>query len=138
LNVAHYVTIIDEAGVALFDHLGMGEAYTKETGGSWVVLENHITYDNELRFGERVGVETQFIDYDQKRLHLYHEIRPVDGNGISATCEQMTMFFDLNERRPAPFPPHVMKKIELIADSHSKLPRPDNLGRKIGIRKPKR
>ncbi|MCA8909329.1 MAG: acyl-CoA thioesterase, partial [Rhodospirillaceae bacterium] len=68
LNVAYYVLIFDMAGVALFDHLGMGEAYSRETGGSWVVLESHITYDREVMPSDVVTVETRLIDHDAKRL----------------------------------------------------------------------
>ena len=137
LNVANYVMIFDEAGVALFDHLGMGEAYTKETGGSWVVLENHVTYDRELRLDEKVEVSSQIIDFDAKRLHLYHEICKTDDaeGGPCSTCEQMTMFFDLKARRPAPFPEHVFEKIERYAKEHSSLFRPPNLGRVIGLKR---
>lgn len=137
LNVANYVLIFDEAGVALFDHFGMGEAYSMETGGSWVVLENHITYDQELRLGESVKVTSQIIDYDAKRLHLYHEIHKIgDESGRpSSTCEQMTMFFDLNERRSTAFPGHVMAKITHYGEAHSRLKTPTNLSRIIGLPK---
>jgi len=137
LNVANYVLIFDEAGVALFDHLGMGEAYSMETGGSWVVLENHVTYDRELRLGESVRVITQIIDHDAKRLHLYHEIHKIgdDSGRPSSTCEQMTMFFDLNDRKSTGFPDHVIEKITHYAEVHSKLPLPKNLGRQIGIKR---
>ncbi len=139
LNVANYVLIFDEAGVALFDHLGMGEAYSMETGGSWVVLENHVTYDLELVLGDKVKVTTQIIDYDAKRLHLYHEIHKLGGEveGPSSTCEQMTMFFDLNARRAAAFPEHVMENITRIANQQKTLPKPANIGRTIGIKRTK-
>jgi len=139
LNVANYVLIFDEAGVALSDYIGMGETYSRETGASWVVLENHVTYDRELRLGERVKVTTQFIAHDQKRLHLYHEIIKIgeEDKGPSSTCEQMIMFFDLNTRRSGPYPPHVMEKIEACMALHSTLPKPDNIGRKIGLPSPK-
>ena len=136
LNVAYYVLVFDMAGVALFDHLGMGEAYSRETGGSWVVLENHVTYDREVLHDDVVGVETRVIDHDAKRLHLYHEMRKVGGDdGPAATCEQMTMFFDLRARRAAPFPDHVAAAITRIAGRHASLPRPENIGRTIGIRR---
>ena len=135
LNVAYYVLIFDMAGVALFDHLGMGEAYSRETGGSWVVLENHVTYDSEVLPDDVVAVDTRLIDHDAKRLHLYHEMHKVGGNGPAATCEQMTMFFDLRARRAAPFPDHVAAAITRIAEQHAALPRPKTLGRTIGIRR---
>lgn len=136
LNVAGYTTLFDEAGVALFDRLGMGEAYSRRTGGSWVVLESHVTYDRELVLGDAVEVRSRLVDHDAKRLHLYHEIHKTTGDGGAAsTCEQMTMFFDLNARRPADFPDHVMANIARLAADHAPLPRPANLGRLIGIKR---
>ena len=135
LNVASYVLIFDMAGVALFDHLGMGEAYSRETGGSWVVLESHLTYDREVLADDVVSVETRFVDHDAKRLHLYHEMHIASGGGPAATCEQMTMFFDLRTRRAAPFPEHVARAIDRIGQGQAALPRPKTLGRTIGIRR---
>lgn len=135
LNVAYYVLIVDMAGVALFDHLGMGEAHSRETGESWVVLESHITYDREIMPSDVVTVETRLIDHDAKRLHLYHEIWTAGGDGPSSTCEQMAMFFDLKARRSGPFPAHVAAAIAPIAAEHAALPRPARLGRTIGIRR---
>ena len=136
LNVAYYVLIFDMAGVALFDHLGMGEAYSRETGGSWVVLESHVTYDREVLPDDIVAVDSRIIDHDAKRLHLYHEMHKVGADeGPAATCEQMTMFFDLKARRSAPFPEHVAAAIDGIAGDHAALPRPARLGRSIGIRR---
>ena len=124
------------AGVALFDHLGKGEAYSRETGESWAVLENHVTYDREVLGDDLVRVESRIIDHDAKRLHLYHEILKAGaGNEVAATCEQMTIFFDQRSRRTAPFPDHVAAAITRIASEHAALPRPENLGRTIGIRR---
>ena len=51
LNVAYYLLIFDQAGEVLIHSLGLGEGVTRSTGISWVVLENHITYDNEGTLG---------------------------------------------------------------------------------------
>lgn len=138
LNVANYMRIFDDAGVALFDRLGMGEAHSRATGESWVVLESHVTYDRELGLGARVAVRTQIVDFDAKRVHLYHELHNMDaepGESLSATCELMVLFFDLGARRAGPFPAAVMGEIERLAAAQADLPRPADLGRVIGIRR---
>ncbi len=136
LNVAYYVLIFDQAGEALVNSLGMGEAVTRATGISWVVLENHVTYDQEVTLGQTVDVTMQVVDYDHKRLHLYWEMHVSGEDGyLAATLEQMVMCVDLNRRRSTSFPPEVQAQIDALAKAHAKLPTPVNIGRRIGIRR---
>lgn len=136
MNVAYYVLVFDMAGEALAQSLGLGEKVTKETGFSWVVLENHITYDNEVSLGQEVEVRMQLVDHDPKRMHLYFEMHVKGESGyLAATLEQMAMCVNLNERRSAAFPDAVMAEIESLSKGQSALDRPQNIGRTIGIRK---
>ncbi len=136
LNVAYYLLIFDQAGEALVHSLGLGEAVTRATGISWVVLENHITYDNEVTLGQMVDVHMQLLDYDQKRLHLYFEMYVKGDKGyLAATLEQMLLCVDLNKRRSTRFPYNVQAEIQNLFRSQADLPRPGNIGRQIGIRR---
>ena len=136
LNVAYYVLIFDQAGEALVRSLGLGEAVTRATGISWVVLENHITYDREVTLGQTVDVRMQVLDHDQKRLHLYAEMHVRGDRGyLAATLEQMLMCVDLKQRRATPFPEDVQTNIQSLAQRDAHLARPENVGRKIGIRR---
>lgn len=136
VNVAAYVQIFDLAGEALITELGMGEAMTRETGISWAVLENHITYDNEVVLGQQVEVRVQLVDHDHKRLHLYYEMHVTGDSGyLASTLEQMLMCIDLGKRKSASFPESTMKIINQWAEEHYRLQRPETLGRTIGIRR---
>ena len=53
----------------------------------------------------------------------------------ASTLEQISMCVDLNERKSASFPVEVLSKIKILSQHQSHLERPDNIGRKIGIRK---
>ncbi len=136
MNVAYYVLIFDLAGEEFVRTLGLGEAVTRQTGISWMVLENHITYDNEVSLGQQVEVRLRLVDQDQKRLHLYFEMHVAGEDGyLASTLEQMALCVDLNERRSAEFPADVKAAIDALAEEHSALPVPENIGRKIGIRR---
>jgi acyl-CoA thioester hydrolase len=136
MNVAYYVLVFDHAGEALVESLGLGEAVTADTGISWMVLENHITYDDEVSLGQEVDIRIQVVDYDQKRLHLYYEMHVPGPEGyLASTLEQMMMCVELDERRSAIFPEAVVKKIQALSEQQSHLERPENIGRKIGLRK---
>ena len=136
MNVAYYVLVFDLAGESLACSLGLGEEIAKTTGISWMVLESHITHDQEVSLGQEVEVRMQLLDHDHKRMHLYFEMYLKGSNGyLASTLEQMVMCVDLKERRSASFPDEVLAKIKSLAQQQSHLKRPDNIGRKIGIRK---
>jgi acyl-CoA thioester hydrolase len=136
LNVAFYVLIFDQSGEALMQSIGLGEGVTRETGFSWVALENHVTFDREVTLGQTVDVRIQLLDHDAKRLHIYLEMHVRGANGyLAATQEQMLMCIDLRQRRSAPFPKEVQASIEAMARQHAQMAPPANIGRKIGIRR---
>ncbi|UTW01848.1 thioesterase family protein [Amphritea atlantica] len=138
MNVAYYVLIFDQAGVELVTQLGLSEAVTAETGISWMVLENHITYNNEVVLDQPVEIRCQLIDHDSKRLHLYFEMYAHTESGVeylASTLEQMAMCVDLNSRSNCEFPPAVAEQINAMAELQAELTQPANIGRKIGIRR---
>ena len=136
LNEAYYLLIFDQAGEVLLHSLRLGEEVTRATGISWVVLENHITYNNEVTLGEIVEVRIQLLDHDQKRLHLYFEMHVKGDKGyLAATLEQMLLCIDLNKRSSARFPDNVQAEIQTLFQSQAALPRPKNIGRQISIRR---
>lgn len=138
MNVAYYVLIFDHAGEQLAEDLGLGEQVTKETDISWMVLENHITYNNEVVLDQPVDVRMQLVDHDSKRLHLYFEMYAKNDDGseyLASTLEQMAMCVNLKERKASVFPDAVKANIERLEQAQAELPKPENIGRTIGIRR---
>jgi acyl-CoA thioester hydrolase len=138
MNVAYYVLIFDKAGEKWVADLGLGETVTQKTGISWMVLENHITYDNEVVLDQPVEVRALLLDHDSKRLHIYFEMYAKNEDGSeyrASTLEQMAMCVDLNTRKSCDFPASMAEKILLKASAQVDLNRPDNIGRIIGIRR---
>ena len=74
MNVAYYMLAFDMATDALFDHIDLGEAYKNKYNFSTFTLEAHITYDREVLEGDPLRFKTTVLDYDEKRLHYFHEI----------------------------------------------------------------
>ncbi|MDO6565113.1 thioesterase family protein [Amphritea sp. 1_MG-2023] len=138
MNVAYYVLIFDLAGTELVSQLGLSEAVTNASQISWMVLENHITYNNEVVLDQLVEVRCQLIDHDSKRLHLYFEMfaqHPDGSEYLASTLEQMAMCVDLSSRSSCPFPVEIAENIATLAAQQSTLASPANIGRKIGIRR---
>jgi acyl-CoA thioester hydrolase len=133
LNVAYYQVFFDRAIDELFTLLGLGPKYLAETNNSMFALEAHISYLREIRAGERVHVDSQILDRDAKRIHLFQTLIHADENFVSATGEIMQLHVSMATRRSAPFPPERMALVEACAAAHAGLPRPERAGRRIGI-----
>jgi acyl-CoA thioester hydrolase len=135
MNLAYYMLAFDHATDLLFDLLELGGDYRQRTDCSLFTLEAHITYERELLAGDRLRVTTQLIDCDAKRLHYFHFMYHGEQGYLTATNELISLHVDLATRRSSPFPPGGRAAIERILAAHRSLPRPQWLGRMIGIRR---
>ena len=54
---------------------------------------------------------------------------------LAATNELITMHIDMSKRRSAPFAPEMLDRLEAVMQVHKHLPRPEKVGRTIGIRR---
>lgn len=135
MNVAWYVLVFDHATDALLARLGMDPAYVRREQLSTFALEMHVTYARELVLGAPYTVHTQVLDADTKRIHLHHQMRHAGEHWSAATNEVMLMHVDMRQRRATPFPLGVQARVTAMQTEHAELPRPDGLGRVIGIRR---
>ena len=133
MNLAYYTVLFDFATDLLFDALGLGLAYRRETQKGTFVAETHNRYERELLVGARVKVATQIIAADDKRLYLAHEMFALDGGHRTATQELMFLHVDLVARRVVPFPDDLRQRVHTQAAAHAALPRPDWIGRRIAM-----
>ncbi|HEV8679969.1 MAG TPA: thioesterase family protein [Stellaceae bacterium] len=133
MNLAYYTVLFDYATDLLFDELGLGLDYRRDTQQGTFVAETHNRYERELLVGARVRVATQIIASDDKRLYLAHEMFALAGGERAATQELMFLHVDLAARRVSPFPPDLRRRVDAAAAAHAVLPRPDWVGRRIAM-----
>ena len=114
MNVAYYVLIFDLYGaeklMTLFD---MGEASAKNTKKSTMVVESHITYNQEVKEGDEVDVNLIYIDHDKKRLQYKLEMIHKEKKYLASTIEILSLYVDLGERKVSEFE---NKKIQLMKE----------------------
>lgn len=134
LNMAYYNVIFDRGADEAFELLGMGPDYATERKLTTYTAEIHVCYVRELHLGDTVTVTTQFVDNDEKRTHFYQEIIHADG-WLAATSEVLALHVDMAGPKVAPYPADVLQKIEAMRAAHAALPRPERVGRSIGIRR---
>ena len=133
LNMAYYNVLFDEAVDVLYPEIGFGPAYQK-TGFTTYIAEFHVCYLRELHAGDRVNITFQLIEFDDKKFHSYQEIWHEDG-WCAATAEGLTLHVDQSGPRVAPMPAHILSNLQALAEAQRDLPRPERVGRRIGLRK---
>ena len=133
LNMAYYNVMFDRAIDQLWAALGIGPTYMKERDGSTFTAECHVRYLREIHLGDPVQIAVWLIAADAKRLHTFEELRHAGEGWLSATSENMSVHIDMTKRKVAPFPPDIQQHIQQMAYAHAALPRPDGLGRAIGM-----
>ncbi len=137
MNLAYYTVLFDYATDLLFDELGLGLGYRRDTQLGTFVAETHNLYERELLVGAKVRVATQILGADGKRLHLGHEMFALDGGPNAgqraATQELMFLHVDLVARRVTPFPDDLRRRVAAWAAAHAALPRPAWIGRRISM-----
>jgi acyl-CoA thioester hydrolase len=129
LRDAFYLLIFSFATDALMEHIGLDVAGRARSHSSIYTLESHINYLQEVKLGTEVLVRTQLLGSDAKRLHIYHAMEVLDGDGPVAVSEQMLLHVDVRGPKSAPFTPDVLARVQAIRVGHSALARPQYVGR---------
>ena len=104
MNVAYYVLIFDLYGAEkLMTLFNMGEASAKKTKKSTMVVESHITYNQEVKEGDMVDVNLAYFDHDKKRLQYKLEMIHKEKKYLASTIEILSLYVDLGQRKVSEF-----------------------------------
>lgn len=135
LNVAYYILIFDHATDAFYDSIGLDAAYRAASDCSTFAVEMHTNYLAEVGNGDETCCTTQLLDFDEKRIHYFHRMYHAADGYLSATTEVMAVHVDMTQRRVAPMPEPLLANLRALRGAHAALPRPEQQGRTIGIRR---
>ena len=114
MNVAYYVLIFDLFGAEiLMDKFKMGEDSAKKTKKSTMVVESHITYNQEVNEGDEVDINLTYFDHDKKRLLYKMEMIHKEKKYLASTIEILALYVDLGQRKVAEFED---EKIKIMDD----------------------
>ena len=128
MNVAYYVLIFDLFGAeVLMDKFNMGEESAKTTKKSTMVVESHITYNQELKEGDEVDVNLLYFDHDKKRLQYKLEIIHKEKKFLASTIEILSLYVDLDQRKVSEFENEKIIIMKEFIKSNSQKFKSDNL-----------
>ena len=137
MNVAYYVLAFDYATDAFFDHIGLDRAYKAAANSTTFIVDMNVSYLGEVLEGDPLRFVTRILDFDEKRLHFFHEMYHAEKGYLAATNEIMAVHISLESRRMAAMGAGLQQRIAEIGNQHRLLDLPEKAGRTIGIRRKK-
>ncbi|QIE44078.1 thioesterase [Pseudohalocynthiibacter aestuariivivens] len=132
LNMAYYTVLFDRGADQVYPLIGFGVDYAEARKLTTYTAEFHIRYMRELHLGDRVRVAFQLIDHDEKRFHSFQHLYHEDG-WLAATAEGLTLHVDMTGPKVTPMPQDILDGLGRMQTAHDALPRPEGIGRRIGI-----
>ena len=136
MTESRYLQIFGDASDALFRYVGVDSDY-HDRGYSFYTVESHIMNLLEVAANEPLYVTTQVLDVDEKRLRYFHSMHHGRTDAQLATVEQMVVHVDMRAGKACPTDPTVLSRLQAILDGHQHIARPAQVGRSIGMPKPR-
>ena len=128
MNVAYYVLIFDIYGAEkLMSDFKMGEHSAKTTNKSTMVVESHITYNQEIKEGEEVDVNLTYFDHDKKRHQYKLEMIHKSKKYVASTIEVLALYVDLQQRKVSEFEKEKIKIMQEYIEKNKKFFNSENL-----------
>ena len=105
----------------------MGEDSAKTTNKSSMVVESHITYNQEVKEGDEVDVNLIYFDHDKKRLLYKLEMIHKSKKYLVSTVESLSLYVDLKERKVSEFEDEKIKIMDEFINKNKSKFRLNNL-----------
>jgi carnitine 3-dehydrogenase len=132
VHESRYLQAFGDSSDALFRYIGIDATYL-DAGGSYYTVETHLSHLREASAGELLHFTTQVLGFDDKRLHVFHELYRSGEEVPLATAEQMFVHVASAEARASSADPEILDRIAKIAAAHAALPWPEHAGRAIRV-----
>jgi acyl-CoA thioester hydrolase len=126
--------LFDTGGDAVTEALSLGGEHRRATGCSLFTIAAMMRHRRQWRPDAQVTVGIRLIDHDDRRLHLWAEMRPVEGR-VAAASSVVRAHIDRAGPRSPPFPPDSMPKVAALEAAHGRLRPPEGIDRGPGIRR---
>lgn len=110
-NTQHYCGMFD---IATFHYLASltGLKKLKSTGLGWADRKQTIIYEYELLAGELVIIRTSPVRIGRTSVSYLHRMENAETGELHATCENVTVLFDLSKREAVPLTDEIRAKAE--------------------------
>lgn len=106
MNVQHYMGRISQAGFAVMEKLGLGEA-TAHGRKALSMLRCEIDFRRELTEGETARIETTMLTVGTKSLTFGHRLIVEPSGALAMEAKIVAVCIDLDARKSVPLPDEV-------------------------------
>jgi len=134
MNMGYYVVVFDYATDAWLAHIGLDPHDKASQRVMTFTLESHVTYRREVREGAELRFTTQLLDFDEKRVHYFHQMYTAPEDTLAATNELVSLHVSQATRRSSPMAPELLERLGEIRSAHRRLPIPPQVGRVMGLK----
>jgi acyl-CoA thioester hydrolase len=123
MNIRWYMAFFDDGDWKLFADLGADFAYFEREQAGQFALQHFVRYLAEVRVGETVAIKGRLLgrSANGKRVHYLLFMVNETTNTLAATMECLASHADLAIRRTAPYPSHILDKIDAQIAAHAQL-----------------
>ena len=121
MNIRWYLELYDEAGIPMFDLIGLSVQHYEDNRTGGFDLEHHVHYLNEVNIGDTIACYGRLLDRSAKRLHYMLFMVNETRNLLSSTFECVNSYADLTTRRTAPYPAAIAAQIDTMLAIHQQL-----------------
>lgn len=128
-----FLLVFGDSADAFFRFIGIDEDY-RAAGHSLFTAQTHLHHRGQASKGDALALSLQLLDHDDRRVHLYHEMRR-DDDTLLAAAEQLLVHVDTDVGRSAPMAPDLLDRVRAVRSAHSALPTPALVGRPLAIRR---
>lgn len=136
MNLAYYVLAFDQATDAFNSNLGLGPEYARLQRQSLYVVDMNVSYRRELKEGDPISCTTQLLEFDSKKIRLFHQMFHTEDGFLAATNELILVHVDMESGRSCPFPEEALERLQAMARQHQSLSIPENVGRQLSLQRP--
>ncbi len=134
MNAGYYMVAFDDAISPWSRFYGMTDDHRARHRVTTFSAENHITYERELREGTRIGITTQLLAYDRKRIHAFQVMYELNSGTEAATNEVMSLHISETTRRVSEMDDVVFERLGRVWASHRSLPWPRQARRIMNVK----
>ena len=131
MNVGYYLLPFENATRVFFRHIDLSQAYRERTDHALFAAETHLTFEREVKEGDRLRFTTQLIGWAPKWVNCIHCMYHAEDGYLAATNQLLYVHVDLETRRAAPIPAPQQAALDAMMQSHAALPAPAQVGRAI-------
>ncbi|MEE2778601.1 MAG: thioesterase family protein [Acidobacteriota bacterium] len=131
LNVGYFMVAFDEATTRFFELCGLDDAHRRQYAVATFTIESHATYERELLEGDPFVVTTQLLEWNDRKVHYYHEMNHESEGYLAATNELISLQVDTAERRSVRFADPILRNFDRLRPDGEH--RPSRIGRVMGV-----